>query len=133
MLTSKAFDKRKGWFAEKARNEDLRVDYFQKSTRSSGATPIGHPMNHHPRRSKMLTSKAQGKAKASLTTKKARVEDESDFWEYLKWRPSSGLSAKIHSKLGGYTQVHPMDFTVRQCKMLTFEAQTRDKTPNFEE
>jgi hypothetical protein len=38
-----------------------------------------HPMNHHPRRSKMLTSKAQGKAKARLTSEKARVEDESDF------------------------------------------------------
>jgi hypothetical protein len=29
--------------------------------------------------------------------------------------------------------VHPMDLTVRQYKMLTFEAQTRDRTPNFEE
>jgi hypothetical protein len=27
--------------SKRARNEDLRVDYFQKSTRSSGATPIG--------------------------------------------------------------------------------------------
>jgi hypothetical protein len=45
---------------KKARNEDLRVDYFQKST----------PMNHHPRRSKMLTSKAQGKVKARLTSEK---------------------------------------------------------------
>jgi hypothetical protein len=33
----------------------------------------------------------------------------------------------------GAPSVHPMDFTVRQCKMLTFEAQTRDKTPDFEE
>jgi hypothetical protein len=55
---------------KKARNEDLRVDYFQKSTRSSVATPV-HPMNHHPRRSKMLTSKAQGKVKARLTSEKA--------------------------------------------------------------
>jgi hypothetical protein len=36
-------------------------------------------MNHHPRRSKMLTSKAQGKIKTRLTSKKAQVEDESDF------------------------------------------------------
>jgi hypothetical protein len=36
-------------------------------------------MNHHPRRSKMLTSKAQGKVKARLTSEKGRVEDESDF------------------------------------------------------
>jgi hypothetical protein len=27
--------------SKRARNEDLRVDYFQESTRSSGATPIG--------------------------------------------------------------------------------------------
>jgi hypothetical protein len=27
--------------SDNIRNEDLRVDYFQKSTRSSGATPIG--------------------------------------------------------------------------------------------
>jgi hypothetical protein len=52
----------------------------------------------------MLTSKAYGETKARLTSEKAQVEDESDFWEDLKWRPSSGLSAKIHSKLGGYTQ-----------------------------
>jgi hypothetical protein len=32
----------------------------------------------------MLTSKAQGKAKARLTSEKAQVEDESDFLEYLK-------------------------------------------------
>jgi hypothetical protein len=51
------------------------VDYFQKSTRSSGATP----MNHHSRRSKMLTFKAQGKDKARLTSEKTRVEDENDF------------------------------------------------------
>jgi hypothetical protein len=28
-------------FSDNTRSEDLRVDYFQKSTRSSGATPIG--------------------------------------------------------------------------------------------
>jgi hypothetical protein len=41
--------------------------------------PLVHPMNHHPRRSKMLTSRAQGKIKTRLTSKKAQVEDESDF------------------------------------------------------
>jgi hypothetical protein len=41
--------------------------------------PSVHPMNHHPRRSKMLTSKAQGKVKARLTSEKTRVEDENDF------------------------------------------------------
>jgi hypothetical protein len=38
-----------------------------------------------------------------LTSEKAQVEDKSNFWEDLKWRPSSRLFAKIHSKLGGYT------------------------------
>jgi hypothetical protein len=36
-------------------------------------------MNHHPRRSKMLTSKAQSKVKRRLTFEKARVEDENGF------------------------------------------------------
>jgi hypothetical protein len=52
---------------------------------------------------KMLTSEAYGKTKARLASEKAQVEDKNNFWEDLKWRPSSGLSAKIHSKLGGYT------------------------------
>jgi hypothetical protein len=39
--------------------------------------PLVHPMNHSPRRSKMLTSKAQGKIKTRLTSEKAQVEDES--------------------------------------------------------
>jgi hypothetical protein len=40
--------------SKRARNEDLRVDYFQKSTRSSGATP-----NESSSQIKtMLTSKA---------------------------------------------------------------------------
>jgi hypothetical protein len=43
-------------------DEDLRVDYFPKSTRSSGATPIGCPPVH-PRKFRVLqdempTSKA---------------------------------------------------------------------------
>jgi hypothetical protein len=29
--------------SKKTRNEDLRVNYLQKSTRSSGATPTGAP------------------------------------------------------------------------------------------
>jgi hypothetical protein len=110
MLISKAFGKRKGWFLRKKEtpwDEDLRADYFQKSTQSSGATPIGctfgAPNESSTPKGRMLTSKAYGKTKARLTSEKAQVEDKSDFWENLKWRPSSGLSAKIHSKLGGYT------------------------------
>jgi hypothetical protein len=56
---------------------------FKNPLEARGIHPLGapsvHPMNHHPRRSKMLTSKAQGKVKARLTSEKARVEDESDF------------------------------------------------------
>jgi hypothetical protein len=81
----------------------------------------------------MLTSKAYDKTNARLTSEKAQVEDKSNFWEDLKWRPSSRLSAKIHSKLGGYTSVHPMNFKVLLYKMLTSEAWTRDRTSNFEE
>jgi hypothetical protein len=42
MPTSKAFkNKEKMTLSKKTRDEDLRVDYLQKSTLSSGATPIG--------------------------------------------------------------------------------------------
>jgi hypothetical protein len=33
----------------------------------------------------------------------------------------------------GAPSVHPMDFTVRQYEILTFEAQAQDRTPYFEE
>jgi hypothetical protein len=54
--------------SKRARNEDLRVDCFQKSTRSSGATPIGCTFGA-PNESSfqvkiMLTSKAYGKIKS---------------------------------------------------------------------
>jgi hypothetical protein len=53
--------------SKRARNEDLRVDYFQKSTRSSGATPIGctsgAPHESSFQVKIMLTSKAYGKIK----------------------------------------------------------------------
>jgi hypothetical protein len=56
---------------------------FKNSLEARGLHPLGahlvHPMNHHPRRSKMLTSKAQGKIKTRLTSEKAQVEDESGF------------------------------------------------------
>jgi hypothetical protein len=51
---------------------------FKNPLEARGLHPLG-AMNHHPQRSKMLTSKAQGKVKARLTSEKARVEDESDF------------------------------------------------------
>jgi hypothetical protein len=46
-------------------DEDLRVDYFPKSTRSSGATPPVHPMKFRVLQNEMPTSKAQARNKAS--------------------------------------------------------------------
>jgi hypothetical protein len=103
-VTSRAFDKRKEWFLRKKEtpwDEDLRADYFQKSTRSSGATV--HPMNHLPREAECWSLKYTANLRQDWPLKKGQVEDKNDFWEDLKWRPSSGLSTKIHSKLGGYT------------------------------
>jgi hypothetical protein len=56
---------------------------FKNPLEARGLHPLGAPlvhlMNHHPRRSKMLTSKAQGKIMTRLTSEKAQVEDESGF------------------------------------------------------
>jgi hypothetical protein len=49
---------------------------FKNPLEARGLHPLG---DHHPQRSKMLTSKAQGKVKARLTSEKTRVEDENDF------------------------------------------------------
>jgi hypothetical protein len=49
---------------------------FKNPLEARGLHP---PRTHHPRRSKMLTSKAQGKVKTSLTSEKPRGEDESGF------------------------------------------------------
>jgi hypothetical protein len=53
--------------SKRTQNEDLRVDYFQKSTRSSRATPIGctsSAPHESPFQVKiMLSSKAYGKIK----------------------------------------------------------------------
>jgi hypothetical protein len=51
---------------------------FKNLLEARGLHPLG-AMNHHPQRSKMLTSKAQGKAKVRLASEKTRVEDENDF------------------------------------------------------
>jgi hypothetical protein len=56
---------------------------FKNPLEARGLHPLGapsvHPINHHPRTSKMLTSKAYGKIKTRLTSEKAQVEDKSDF------------------------------------------------------
>jgi hypothetical protein len=49
---------------------------FKNPLEARGLHPLGAPSNHRPRRSEMLTSKAQGKVKTRLTSEKARVEDE---------------------------------------------------------
>jgi hypothetical protein len=50
---------------------------FKNPLEARGLHPLG--AHHHPRRSKMLTSKAQSKVKTRLTSEKARVEDENGF------------------------------------------------------
>jgi hypothetical protein len=64
-------------------SEDLRADYSQKSTQSSGATPIGctfgAPNESSNPRGRMLTSKAYGQTKTRLASEKAQREDKSDF------------------------------------------------------
>jgi hypothetical protein len=49
---------------------------FKNPLEARGLHPLGA---HHPRRSKMLTSKAEGKIKTRLTSEKVQVEDKSDF------------------------------------------------------
>jgi hypothetical protein len=63
MLISKAFSKGEGWFLEK-RHEMKTFEWiiFKNPLEAQGLHPLGapsvHPMDHHPRRSKVLTSKA---------------------------------------------------------------------------
>jgi hypothetical protein len=61
----------------------LNYIFIKNPLEARGLHPLGapsvHPMNHPPRRSKMLTSKAQGKVNIRLTSEKTRVEDENDF------------------------------------------------------
>jgi hypothetical protein len=45
--------------SDNTQSEDLRVDYFQKSTRSSGATPIGCTFDLEVLQYEMLTSEAK--------------------------------------------------------------------------
>ena len=72
MLTSKAWDKIKDKAGPQPKHkskmkvisdEDLRVDYFPKSTRSSGLHPLGappvHPMKFRVLQYEMPTSKEQ--------------------------------------------------------------------------
>src|SRR5690348_7937987 len=89
--------------SKRRRNKDLRVDWFQKSTRSSGATPIGCTSgapHESPFQVKiMLTSKAYGKikGKADLQQKCKRkikmISDEDLRVDYFqKSTRSSGAT-----------------------------------------
>jgi hypothetical protein len=73
--------RQKEWMIPRKRHEMKTFEWiiFKNSLEARGLHPSVHPMNHHPQRSKMLTSKAQGKIKTRLTSEKAQVEDESDF------------------------------------------------------
>jgi hypothetical protein len=70
MLTSKAFKKKRMILSKRARNKDLRVDYFKKSTRSSGATPNESSLQVKI----MLTSKAYGKIKGKADFQQSASE-----------------------------------------------------------
>jgi hypothetical protein len=52
---------------------------FSKIHSKLGGYTLGAPNESSSRRSKMLTSKAQGKVKVRLTSEKTRVEAENDF------------------------------------------------------
>jgi hypothetical protein len=75
----------------------------------------------------MLTSKAYGKTNARPTSEKAQVEDKSNFWEDLRWRPSSGLSAKIHSKLRGGAPNELQSSTVQNADLWSMNQRQNTK------
>jgi hypothetical protein len=125
-------------FNKKTQKEDLRMDYPQKSTRRSGATPIGctfgAPHGSSFQAKIVSTSKAWSKTKdkAGPQTKR-RSKSGNNFWR----RPSSRLFSKnlleargLHPL--GAPPVHPMKFGVLQNKMPTSKAQARDKASVYE-
>jgi hypothetical protein len=116
-------------FSKKTQKEDLRMDYPQKSTWRSGATPIGCTHGSSFQAKIVPTSKAWDKIKDKAGFQpKRRSKNGNNFW----WRPSSRLFSKIYSKLGGYTPVHPMKFRVLQNEMPTSKAQARNKASVYE-
>jgi hypothetical protein len=91
-------------FSKKTQEEDLRMDYPQKSIWRSWATPIGctsgapHGLSFQAKI--VPTSKAWDKIKNKAGPQpKRRSTNGNNFWG----RPSSRLFSKIYSKLGGYT------------------------------
>jgi hypothetical protein len=91
--------------SDNTRSEDLRVDYFQKSTRSSEATrlhplgaPLVHPMKFKVLQYEMLTSKARSSRqntsfrviKAEGDSKKSFLPDYPESISCHKQRPQAG-------------------------------------------
>jgi hypothetical protein len=125
-------------FSKKTQKEDLRMDYPQKSTRRSGATPIGctsgAPHGSSFQDKIVPTSKAWGKIKDKAGPQpKRRSKNGNNFWS----RPSSRLFSKnlleargLHPL--GAPPVHPMKFRVLQNEMPTSKAQTRNKALVYE-
>jgi hypothetical protein len=105
MLISKAFNKRKGWFLKNNWKQRPSSGLFLKiHSKLGGYTHWVHlPMNNHPRKTKCWPLKHTTKLMQGWPLKKHGWKIKVISEEDLKWRPSSGLSAKIHSKLGGYT------------------------------
>ena len=125
-------------FSKKTQKEDLRMDYPQKSTWRSGATPIGctfgAPHGSSFEAKIVPTSKAWDKIKDKAGPQpKRRSKNGNNFW----WRPSSRLFSKnlleargLHPL--GAPPVHPMKFRVLQNEMPTSKAQARNKASVYE-
>jgi hypothetical protein len=124
MLISKIFDKKERMISEKQREmKTFEWIIFINPLKARGLHPLGapsaHPMNHQPQETECWFLKHKMKLRQGWPIK-ARVEDKNDFWEDLKWRPSSGLFINIHSKLGGYSA--PNEFWILKSKMLISKA-----------
>jgi hypothetical protein len=99
MLISKAFNKRKVWFLKNSwKRRPSSGLFFKNPLKARGL----HPMNNNPRKTKCWPLKHMEKLMQGWPLKKHRSKIKVISEKDLKWRPSSGLSAKIHSKLWGY-------------------------------
>jgi hypothetical protein len=120
-------------FNKKTRKEDLRVDYPQKSTRNSGATPIGCTFgapHELPFQVKIVpTSKAQDKIKDKVgpqpkyKSKIKVISDEDLRADYFpKSTQSSGATA-IGCTSGALNEVQGL--TKRKCRPLRHKHEAR--------
>jgi hypothetical protein len=97
--------------SDNTQSEDLRVDYFQKYTRSSGATPIGctfgapnevrsPTIRNADLRSKSLRQNTNFRVTKAGDSKKSFLPDYPESTSCYKQRPQAGLriSGPIISK-----------------------------------